>query len=362
MAKESPAAAEQVDLAADDGSDDVAADLRKAFAVEPEPDDSEEKAESAEAEAEEAPEGQATPPDEAAPAKADEEPEAGEEAPLTPPAEWSADDHELFHKQPRDVQQWLLDKAEAQRTERERLTDEITPDRQRLDALDRVLKPRQEALKVQGLDEPRAIEQLFALSDFAAQRPVDFIRWFAQNRNLDLAQLAGPAQPNGQDMDELDDPRVNALTRQITELKGQLQGLTTGLQTKEQQEEERLRSQQQAELDAFKTAKAPDGSPLRPHFDEVKAYMAAYLKEGLVPDLPTAYDRAVRAHPDVSRKIAAAEKTKADAEAQKQRREHARAAQRAGASVSGTPAGSSPRQPKDDPADELRAVLGELGA
>jgi hypothetical protein len=56
--------------------------------------------------------------------------------------------------------------------------------------VERVIAPRRQAWAMNGVSEGQAINQLFAISDFASTAPVDFIRWFAGTQQIDLLALA----------------------------------------------------------------------------------------------------------------------------------------------------------------------------
>lgn len=317
-------------------------------------DDAEQEAPDEEGEAEE----QAAP---------DEEDEAEEtdEAPIDPPTDWSADEHELFLKQDRKVQELITSKAKQFTAEIEKEREGFAQERQRISEIDKVIEPHLDAFKADGVSVPAGLDRLFTISAFATSQPEDFIKWFAHNRAIDLAGLTGqPAQQTQQTQIDpaFEDPSVAPLRQEIAALQQQVQQLGGTLQSREQLDQQRVAQQEQQTIDGFKNAKADDGKPLHPYFEDVRSIMASLMRDGNAADLQSAYDQAVWAHPEVRQKLEASRKAAADRESGKTRRKKAAAAKKAGSSISGTPTVPAERKPFDDPMDELNAVAEELGA
>jgi hypothetical protein len=180
--------------------------------------------------------------------------------------------------------------------------------------LDRVLGPRRDALRATWGGEDRAIEQLFHLSDWADRDFPGFVRHLATQRGIDLRALA-PMQ----DAPQQAQPDVDSLISQRVE--------------RILAEREVQRTLQDFERnDAFEYRNDA----------EIRRVMGGLLQSGAAPDLPTAYQMAVKAHPTISAKLAERE----SAERAKRERDDAarRAAEKAAASASvkGAPGTSAP--------------------
>jgi hypothetical protein len=74
--------------------------------------------------------------------------------------------------------------------------------------IEQVIGPRREAWAMAGIAPEAAVNQLFALSDFASRDPQQFIEWFAANNNIDLSAIGESYIPP--------DPQFTALTNKIT--------------------------------------------------------------------------------------------------------------------------------------------------
>jgi hypothetical protein len=257
---------------------------------------------------------------------------------IEPPASWSAEAKAKWTTLPPDVQRVIADRE----SEAHKAITGMGEKAKFAEQLEEVLGPRRQALAASFGSEAAALKQLFALSDFASNDPAGFAQWFAQQHGLNFGQTNAPAQPQGP-QDPATDRRLRAIEQTVSQ-------------------------QQQAAMDAdirsFADAKAPDGAPLRPHFEAVRAQMGRIIGAGLATTLEDAYEQAVLINKDVRAKIeadkaAAAAKAAAEAEA-KRREEAAKAAAEArkAASVNvrstGSPSGS-PAKPANM-RDTMRAV------
>lgn len=101
------------------------------------------------------------------------------------------------------------------------------------------------------------------------------------------------------------------------------------------------------------TISAFAADPKNEHFATVRATMGALAQVHPDKGLPELYEMACKAHPDVSAKLAAAEKAKTEAAALAERKKAAEAARRASGSVRGAP----PTNGFIPPPDSLRGTL-----
>lgn len=161
--------------------------------------------------------------------------EAGDYQPIDPPSSWSAEEKEQFAKLPREAQETIARGEQEREQHLTQKSQELSETQERYKALDEVLKPRENAWAMNGMTPDQAVRQLFALSDYAGENPQQFIQWFAQQRGVDLQQLAGGSQ-SGED-GEYVDPEVKALRDKVSEL-----------ERREQSREQQTAQSQQAQI------------------------------------------------------------------------------------------------------------------
>lgn len=192
-----------------------------------------------------------------------------------------------------------------------------------------LIGPRREAWALNGMTPVTAVNQLFALSDFATRDPEGFLLYFAEQQGVDLAMLAND------DTRPPVDPEIQQLQQHVGRLEQALNGFTTGQQ---QQQHSAI----VAEVAAFSDEKGADGNPLRPYFVELGDALFPHLQQVMAQNpnwsrtaiLSEAYDRACWATSSVRAKLLAAQ----DAERLAQAGQRAGAARHAGSSVTGAPA------------------------
>lgn len=280
-----------------------------------------------------------------------------------PAPEWTADEQIAFRSLPPQAQKFVLDRVNAVTS---RLS-EVEGFAQQYQGLEQIIGPRREAWLRDGLTQEGVVRQLFALSDYANQRPAEFIQWFAKGRNIDLAKFA--PQPSGADGDPFsDDPLVKRLNTEIGALKGQLAQLAEATnQTKSAWEQRQQQEQQQfqhtvnSSITSFRHARDESGALKYPYFDQVKKHMGALMTGGLARDMDEAYNSACRAHPDVAAKIESSRKDKEARDQAARQREKAAAAKKTGSSVSGQPGARSEPAFTGDVRDDLRQSFAEAG-
>lgn len=214
-----------------------------------------------------------------------------------------------------------------------------------------ILGPRREALMAQGSNPVIALNQLFALSDFAGRDPGNFVMWFSQQHGLDLDALLDARDAQNANVD----PRVQQLEGQVQQLAGTVQ----------QFQQRDVQAAQQANLTAvqnFAEERDASGNLLRPHLTDVMDDWATQITaiRASNPNMPNAevlqraYDNACWSNPTVRGRMQEA--------MQKQQREadaaRVAAAKAAGSSVTGAPAGNASTIPNNSNRslrDELQA-------
>lgn len=259
-------------------------------------------------------------------------------------SQFTPQEQEQFKALPAEIQQFVGRTMEAVSAQAGRYNEY-----QQLEQ--HLIGPRRAAWAQNGIQPAQAINQLFALSDYASRDPKSFVLWFAKENNVDLDAA----------LDELDqqgntpaDPTVQALQRQVQELSGTV----NQYQTAQQQE------MQNANLTAvqnFAQEKDEAGKLKRPYLAEVmdtfptqvQVIRAANPTKPNHEVLQEAYANACWSSPRVREAM--------QKEMQEQRRVHEQErvnkARIAGSSVSGGPAGKQPANPGTNSNLTLREEL-----
>lgn len=276
--------------------------------------------------------------------------QSAEAAPVTPPRHWKPEAKAEFLQASPTLQKQMLEAQEALDKE----AGEFQPKAQRLQEIDSLLAPHKERWALSGVSDVQGMSQLLAISESMERDPVNTIVWLMRTSGVTPAHLGiqgGPPQQQGQPTQQ-GDPRVSQLMQQVQSLTGHL--------TQQQQ-----RAQQAAEAEVSSTIEAFAKDPANTYFENVKEDMAMLINAGKADDLPTAYDMAIWARPDI-RKLVSAQQARDEAAktaaAQQARTANAR---HAGASVTGSPGlgAAVPKQGASGPdniADDVRASLRQL--
>jgi hypothetical protein len=205
--------------------------------------------------------------------------------PRKPPSSWSKDQWERWNKLDPDTQQYIekreADFAKGVSTYKGQW-DQAQP-------IFEAVQPFMQTIAQSGMPPAQWIQYLGAahhtLSQGTPEQKLQAFAKLATDCQIDLAALTG-GQPN---------PQFGHVTQMVSTLQNRTQQLETMLQ---QQEQQRI----QQNIEAFK-ANAP-------HFEAVKETMGQLLQSGVVNDLQTAYDKAIRLQDDVWQQIQSAEQAK----------------------------------------------------
>lgn len=287
-------------------------------------------------------------PAEAAPA-APAAPPAGKETPppatpaATPPADriaapenWKGAGKLKWEKLPRDIQQEIV--AEFGR---------IGQIESQLSAYRQAIGPRAARLAAEYGSVERAIEQLFALSDFAAADANGFLNWFAQTRGITSPGAAPQPQQPGQPAQPAADPALMAALKPYLDKIGALEKRLSDSDASTQQE---------AYTATLQTVEQFVADPAHPYAAEVAAEMTRLIEGGVVPRGPNAlqqaYQSATWSNPTIRAQLIEQQREKERAEAQSR----VDAARKAGASLNGSPLpGAVPATV--DPERDLRSEI-----
>jgi hypothetical protein len=268
-------------------------------------------------------------PDTASEVPAAEEPTA----PIVAPPSMSAADKAAFAKLTPEMRAFVARRESEVERGFQQKTQELAAQKRTYDQLDQVLQPRRQQIALQGLSPAQAIDQLFALSDFATTDPSGFIKYFAGQRGVDLRTMVpDPNQPA-----PVVDPALAAIQKSLQDQERRIQAFTT--QQSRTQEE-----QIQAELSSFQTAVDATGQPAHPHFEAVRVAMGALMQSGQAPDLQAAYDMAVYANPTTRAQLFNEQAAAVEKKRQDDVRAKAAAAKKAAGTVI-TPRGTVPVKP-----------------
>ena len=219
---------------------------------------------------------------------------------ITAPQSMSAKDREAFTTLPPEQQKWISDRAKEQESAFTQKTMELADQRKGYDKLDQILAPRRQQLALDGMDDSTAVGQLFALSDYANNDPIGFVKYMMNARQIPMSALtesAGPQQPI--------DPQLAAMQQKM-------QGFENFLT------QQQMQTQQQAEIaingDVQKFAQ--DNEFYAELENEMIPVVAALRQND--PNLSNhdalskAYKMAIAANDGVSAKVEASKSTKAE--------------------------------------------------
>lgn len=253
---------------------------------------------------------------------------------LERPREWAEDEEPIFRALPKEMQRKIHERETKRRNVFYTRMNEATNAREKFSqeygALDKVLEPYKEQIALARTTAPQVIAQLFAFSNRLDKDPAGTIAKLMKDKGLNPEAIQKAAQgiPTV-------DPQSQALMQKVSHLENRLA-------ERDQMQHSEKQGAVASEVISFQNERDETGKPLRPFFNEVwpefKLFAAALGKNN--PDAPirqvldAAYERAVRANPDIFKKLQAQEQ-KSTLERLKQ---EAAAAAKAGSSIRGAPA------------------------
>jgi len=295
--------------------------------------------------------------------------------PLDPPARWTKTQKEWFTALTPEFQKQLLDNDKNIQADYTKKTTELAQERMRYADVEKVMAPRRDQFARQGLNDGAALNMIMSYWDLAQKNPAGFIQQFAQERGLDLGSMyAQPAAPNsgqpvrlpdGMELHPVVVEQLQYLQTRLDKAERALSSHGNVLQSREAATQAEQVSSAAAELKAFESATNEQGQPLYPFLTDVRQDMARLWQAGLVGDLKSAYDMAVRVRPDVFSKVQESRDIARAREDEARRAAEADRAKRAGASVSPSSVGSmdTPRPTRElSLRDEIRAAFDSQSA
>lgn len=212
-----------------------------------------------------------------------------------------------------------------------------------------ILGPRRAAFAAEGTNPIVALNQLFAMSDFAGRDPGAFVLWYADQQKLDLDKL----------LDERDaaTPNVDPVVR---ELQGKVQELVGTVQQFQQRDVQAVQQANFKAVEDFASEKDANGALKRPYVTDVVDAWAANISvlKAANPTMPSAeileqaYNNACWSSPAVRAKMQQAQQQAAAKSGQAR----VATAKQAGGSVAGAPSGT----PGTHPNNSNRTIREEL--
>ena len=219
---------------------------------------------------------------------------------ITAPQSMSAKDREAFTTLPPEQQKWISDRAKEQESAFTQKTMELAEQRKGYDKLDQILAPRRQQLALDGMDDSTAVGQLFALSDYANNDPIGFVKYMMNARQIPMSALtesAGPQQPI--------DPQLAAMQQKM-------QGFENFLTQQQMQTQQQAETAINGDVQKF----AQDNEFYAELENEMIPVVAALRQND--PNLSNhdalskAYKMAIAANDGVSAKVEASKSTKAE--------------------------------------------------
>lgn len=265
-----------------------------------------------------------------------------DQSPLEAPKHWDERFKAQFGKVPKEVQSLWLEWDKTQARSYDTKFQEVAAFRRERDRFDEMFRPYERDLQLAGTDRGQFVQSLLAGHRYLQESPREAMLWLAQQYGVDpKALMDAPAQ---------DDPKFAGLMSEVAGLKQQLTGFTSSAQQREHAERVQ-------HVRGFAEAKGPDGKPLRPYFNELKADVLTLVRAG-VTDLQQAYDKALRMNDEVFSKYQAEQAGAKQKQADAQRLSDIDRARRAAAGNESRAVGSAGEKSLDD---ELRAGFANWG-
>ena len=256
--------------------------------------------------------------------------------PLSPPADWSADDQAVFHKMDAETQKWAIAHDTARREAQAAQMAALSPWQQ----LDTTWDPYFTRL---GVPKAQAVDRLLQ-ADMTLRTGTPQQKQAMVNSILDtygLREVISPQPAQQVPEDIAQDPVLSGMNQDFNNRLNQVMQAVEGMQSQISSQFGSMQQQQiandAAALQAWSSATDEKGAPLRPYYAEVEGLMSALAQHakttGVQTSLDEVYAQACAAHPEVSRKI----KQSQEAAALVQRQQEAASKQAASKSVSGSP-------------------------
>ena len=202
------------------------------------------------------------------------------EQPLEPHPRWSDADKAAFAKQPREVQQWMLERQHATEAEFTRKSQEFAEQKKSVEPLLNEVGRWSQYLQSLGATPEKAFSELIQTEyTLRTGSPEQKAQALSYLMNLYGVQL--PSSGDGQA-----DSYYATLANQVSQLNQKLFSI-------EQQSTQAERNRAEVEFNALALTKDDGGQLKYPHFDRVKQAMLQLVVNGQADTWEDAYDNAV---------------------------------------------------------------------
>lgn len=262
------------------------------------------------------------------------------EVALAPPNGWTAEAKAKWHELPAEVQQAALKREE----DIAKFTSKTDEERSFGREMYRAVQPYMAQIQAEGGTPVAAVQSLlntaYVLRTGSPEQKRQMLLQTAQQFGVDLG-IPQPEVP----------AEAAPILQYLNPVVERLGRLESTLTQRDQVEQHQLQSEINTEIETF----AAD--PKHAHFQEVKAHMAALLKEGAAKDLQDAYEQACWARADIRATLLAQQRVEEEQKRKAEARRKAEEAKRRSVSLTGGPGNTSAQS-----APEGRGLREELEA
>lgn len=237
-----------------------------------------------------------------------------QEEPVEAPASWTAEAKEQFAQLPKETQKYISER-EAQREKAINSSmAKLAETEKAYSGIQAVTQKHGQYLQQIGMSADVAFDTLltaeYTLRNGTPEQKAQLFQQLAQDYGV-------PIQGNP-------DNQVSRLYQEVNTLKSTISSLTQSQQEAALQENIKT-------INAFAEAKDDKGSPIHPHFEDVREAMSKLMLSGFADTMDEAYSKAVLLVPEVKAKIDAENKRKADiANAEKAKKAKTQASTKSG--------------------------------
>ena len=238
-------------------------------------------------------------------------------SPIEPPQHWSGDYKEMFKKQPKDAQEFILSRHKEMEADYTRKTQELSKQRKLAEAVEESLNPYRNDFELHGIDEAAAVKRLLAVHGMLKQNPEQGLIW--------LAEQYGFRPPQETATDEFIDPTVAQLKAELSKTQA---GVNRMLQAQQQQSQNQLLTT----LNNFVS------DPKNPHATDVKTDIVNLYQSGVASSMEEAYNMAVAKRPELRDKVMTARIEAAKLSEKSAKEESVRKAKKAASGIRSTSA------------------------
>lgn len=256
------------------------------------------------------------------------------QAAIQPPNGWPEEAKTLWQSLPAQIQA-AVDKREQDVA---KFTSKSDDERQFGRSMYKTVQPYMAQIQAEGGTPESAVQQLlntaYVLRVGSPEQKRQLLLQTAQQFGIDIT----PPEPSDAD------PKMQQLLNKINQLEG-------AMRARQRQEQNQLQAEIQTEIQAFAT------NSEHAHYEEVKAHMAALLREGAAKDLQDAYDQACWARPDIRATLLSKQNAEQEQKRKADAKLKAEQAKRKGVGLTGGPGNTGAAPGSQSLRSELEAAF-----